>query len=77
MTWDSFDGLKTVLYGHFSAGISGHSLVHSDTGGYTMLDILNLKYDRSKELLLRWIEMNTFTNSMLRTHPGSNPEKSA
>lgn len=32
-TWDEFDGLRTVINGHISSGLSGLSLMHSDLGG--------------------------------------------
>jgi alpha-glucosidase (family GH31 glycosyl hydrolase) len=40
-----------------TSGISGYSLEHSDIGGYTAIDNPVLRYHRSKELLLRWIEL--------------------
>ena len=56
-----------MLYGIFSSGVSGHSLVHSDVGGYTVLKVsILLNYVRSKELLLRWIELSTFSDSLIR-----------
>ena len=48
-------------------------LEHSDIGGYTALDYPLLKYHRSKELLLRWIERGAFT-TVFRTHEGNIPE---
>jgi sulfoquinovosidase len=51
-SWDSFDGINSVIFGHFSSGILGHSLVHSDIGGYTVVNIPPLfRYVRTKELL--------------------------
>ena len=32
-TWDENDGLKSVVNGHLSSGLSGLSLMHSDIGG--------------------------------------------
>lgn len=37
VSWDQYDGIKTVLVGFLSGGIGGHSLSHSDIGGYTMV----------------------------------------
>lgn len=56
--------------------MSGYTLGHSDIGGYTTVHGIKhlLSYDRSKELLLRWIEMNTFSDMIMRTHVGSNPK---
>ena len=68
VSWDNFDGLKTVLNGFLSSGISGHSLTHSDIGGYTQVPFIHI---RSKELLLRWIEISTFGSAIFRTHIGS------
>eukprot|EP01084_Bolivina_argentea_P009502 17743_1 len=55
VTWDSYDGIRSVLYALFSGGISGHSLSHSDIGGYTMLNNVLFHYERSCELLMRWM----------------------
>lgn len=73
VTWDSYDGLKTAIISMLSSSISGFALTHSDIGGYTTFDFYNiLSYTRSKELLLRWIEMSAFT-PVYRTHLGSVP----
>jgi alpha-glucosidase len=63
------DGLASVIVGALSAGMSGFGLSHSDTGGYTSL------FDncRTKELFLRWAEMNVFSPFM-RTHEGNRPD---
>ena len=72
VTWDAHDGIKTALIGLLSSGLSGFSLNHSDTGGYTAVDNFTPFYKRSKELLKRWTEMNAFT-AVLRTHEGNVP----
>ena len=69
VTWDHYDGIKTVLTGYLSSGISGHSLTHSDIGGYTQFPFF---FTRTKELLLRWIEFSAFGSAIFRTHMGSN-----
>lgn len=74
--WDSFDGIATVIPALTSSGMSGWSLSHSDIGGFLGIDILFLKYKRSQELLLRWLELNTFT-SLLRTHASNRPDLSS
>jgi alpha-glucosidase len=82
-TWDEFDGLKTAVTGLLSGGVSGFSLLHSDVGGYNAM-VLKVGDDRvpipvmgrSKELLMRWAELNAFT-CVLRTHEGNNPFISA
>lgn len=76
VTWSEYDGIKTAVTGLLSGGISGYALNHSDIGGYTTiptpwyLPVSN--YYRSKELELRWIELNAFT-SVFRTHEGNRP----
>lgn len=37
VSWDKHDGLKSALVGALSGGIGGHSITHSDIGGYTMV----------------------------------------
>jgi alpha-glucosidase (family GH31 glycosyl hydrolase) len=71
--WDEHDGIKSAVTGLLSSGLSGYSLEHSDIGGYTAIDNPLLEYHRSKELLLRWIELGAFT-SVFRTHEGNIPE---
>ena len=71
-----------MLYGLFSANLMGHSVVHSDIGGYTMLhiekaDIVLFDYRRSEELLMRWMELSAFSDFLFRSHPGNIPETSA
>ncbi len=75
VTWDRHDGIKTALTGLISSGLSGHSLSHSDIGGYLAVDVPLIKITRSKELLMRWIEFNAFT-AVFRSHEGSNPGSS-
>ncbi len=76
-SWDGFDGIKTALIGLLSSGLSGFSLNHSDIGGYTAaaLKVLGVPwgYRRTRELFMRWAEMNAFT-AMFRTHEGNNPQ---
>jgi alpha-glucosidase (family GH31 glycosyl hydrolase) len=71
--WDEHDGIKSAVTGLLSSGLSGYSLEHTDIGGYTTIDHLLLKYHRSKELLLRWIELAAFT-TVFRTHEGNRPK---
>ncbi len=75
-TWDKYDGLASALHGLINGGLSGISLNHSDTGGYTSLSYLKLGYTREAELLKRWAEMNAFT-AVLRTHEGNQPTANA
>ena len=62
------DGLCTVICAALSAGMSGFGLSHSDIGGYTSM----YEKVRTKELFLRWAEMNAFT-PVMRTHEGNRP----
>ncbi len=73
VSWDRHDGIKSALTGMLSGGVSGYSLNHSDTGGYTAISTRVKNYHRSKELLLRWTEFSAFT-AILRTHEGSQPK---
>ena len=80
-SWDEYDGIKTAVVGLLSGGVSGFSLLHSDTGGYV---VLKFSLDgrqvpliaRSPELLMRWMELNAFT-AVFRTHEGLDPAVAA
>ena len=43
MTWDEDDGLGSAVVGLVSSGLSGYSMVHSDIGGYTAIDLSVIK----------------------------------
>ncbi len=73
VTWDAHDGIKTAVIGLLSSGLSGFSFNHSDIGGYTTFSMPLLGYQRSRELLFRWMELNAFT-TIYRTHEGNQPE---
>jgi alpha-glucosidase len=79
--WSEYDGIKTAVVGMLSGGVSGGSLIHSDTGGYSAfrLDVAGREIPiiaRTPELHMRWTELNAFT-AVLRTHEGLVPEISA
>ena len=79
VNWGENDGITSALKGMLSSGFSGFSISHSDTGGYTsfqspLLEPFKEGFSRSKELLMRWLEMNAFT-AILRTHEGNQPTK--
>ena len=76
VSWDGYDGMRTALTGLLTSGLSGFSLNHSDTGGYTTVNSPVLRFQRSSELMSRWTEMNAFT-AVLRTHEGNFPEANA
>ncbi len=67
--WSVDDGLISVVPATLSLAMSGYGITHSDAGGYTTYGKL---LSRSKELLLRWMEMDVFT-PLLRTHEGNQP----
>lgn len=76
VTWDAFDGMKTSVTALMSSGLSGMVFNHSDIGGYTTISSPIKDYHRSKELLMRWMELNAFT-VVFRTHEGNDPDKNA
>lgn len=73
---DRFDGLHSALVGILNGGMTGFGLAHSDIGGYTSLDykMFGLVYQRDEEILQRWIEMSTFSDAVMRTHPSLDPD---
>jgi alpha-glucosidase len=73
LSWSAYDGIKSSVTGLLSSGISGFSLNHSDIGGFMTMPYPFTQYRRSKELLLRWMEMNAFT-TVFRTHEGNLPD---
>lgn len=66
--WSVDDGLPSVIPATLSLAMSGYGITHSDAGGYTTI----MQMRRTKELLMRWIEMNAFS-PLLRTHEGNQP----
>lgn len=73
VSWSEYDGIKTVVTGLLSSGLSGYVYNHSDIGGYTTITHWLKNYHRSKELFLRWTELSAFT-PIFRTHEGNQPE---
>lgn len=67
--WPVDDGLASVIPAALSAGMMGNGISHSDIGGYTTLHGMK----RSKELLMRWVDMAAFT-PIMRTHEGNRPD---
>uniref|UniRef100_A0ACD5VXA3 Uncharacterized protein n=1 Tax=Avena sativa TaxID=4498 RepID=A0ACD5VXA3_AVESA len=72
VSWQANDGIKSSVLGLLSGGLSGIPLNHSDVGGYCTVDLPLLRYRRSEELLMRWMEVNAFT-VVFRTHEGNKP----
>ena len=70
--WTKDDGIGSVITGTLSLALSGFCITHSDTGGYTTNEYLG----RSKELLMRWMEMNVFS-PLFRFHEGNQPRRNA
>lgn len=68
--WSVDDGLPSVIPATLSLAMSGFGLTHSDVGGYTTI----MHMTRSKELLLRWEEMNVFS-PLYRSHEGNQPSR--
>lgn len=73
VSWDEHDGIKSSVTGLLSGGMSGFAFNHSDIGGYTTIARPFVRHTRSKELLLRWIELAAF-QVVFRTHEGNLPE---
>ncbi|KAG6690960.1 hypothetical protein I3842_10G039800 [Carya illinoinensis] len=72
VSWQANDGIKSAVTGLLSSGLSGYAFNHSDIGGYCAVNLPFIKYRRSEELLLRWMELNAFT-TVFRTHEGNKP----
>ena len=68
--WSEDDGLPSVIPATLSLAMSGCGIAHSDVGGYTTI----MHMTRSKELLLRWEEMNVFS-PLFRSHEGNQPSR--
>lgn len=66
--WSADDGLPSVIPATLSLAMSGFGVTHSDVGGYTT--VMHMR--RSKELLMRWEEMNAFS-PLFRFHEGNRP----
>ena len=73
VSWDNRDGIKSALNGILTGGLSGLTLSHSDIGGYTATPGRH----RSKELLMRWMELSAFSDAVYRTHQGNRPHHNA
>ncbi|KAL3695387.1 hypothetical protein R1sor_009463 [Riccia sorocarpa] len=72
VSWQRHDGIKSAVTGLLAGGLCGFSLNHSDIGGYCTVDVPFLRYRRTEELLLRWMELNAFS-TIFRTHEGNAP----
>ncbi len=68
--WSIDDGIGSVIPATLSLAMSGYGLTHSDVGGYTTI----MHMTRSKELLMRWEEMNIFS-PLYRSHEGNQPSR--
>eukprot|EP00271_Cylindrocystis_brebissonii_P014014 TRINITY_DN3484_c0_g1_i1.p1 TRINITY_DN3484_c0_g1~~TRINITY_DN3484_c0_g1_i1.p1 ORF type:complete len:478 (+),score=91.49 TRINITY_DN3484_c0_g1_i1:387-1820(+) len=72
VSWQRHDGIKSAVAGLLSSGLAGFAYNHSDIGGYTTVPHRLVLYQRSEELLQRWMEVNAFT-VVFRTHEGNLP----
>ena len=70
--WSVDDGLPSVIPATLSLAMSGFGITHSDVGGYTTI----MQMTRSRELLMRWEEMNVFS-PLFRSHEGNQPSRNA
>ena len=65
------------MMGLLNGGLSGFSMGHSDIGGYTSIHEslagYNFTVERNNELLMRWIEMSTYSDIIMRSHPSNKP----
>jgi len=80
-SWDEYGGIKSAVVGMLSGGVSGFSLLHSDSGGFTTMSfkLAGNKVPviaRSNELFQRWLELGALS-AVFRTHEGLDPEISA
>lgn len=75
VSFQDHDGLPSTIVALNSSGVSGIAINHSDIGGYTTIKSpwYFPNYYRSKELFLRWAEVNAFT-PIYRTHEGNRPK---
>lgn len=74
ISYDGFDGMKTLIPAALSVGLSGMAWVHSDIGGYNSLfsnSSSGMYFVRDGEILMRWTEFAAFGSSLFRTHVGS------
>jgi alpha-glucosidase len=80
VSWDAYDGIKAGLVGLLTSGLTGFSLNHTDVGGYSTFSLpvmgVEFGHKRSKELLLRWMELGAF-GCVFRTHEGSMPQENS
>ena len=80
-SWRREDGIQSTVNALIASGFSGFAFNHTDIGGYIATTIPRIpfripgiSFTRSKELLLRWIELNAFT-PVFRTHEGNQPAR--
>ena len=74
-TYDRNDGMHSALIGQLNGGLSGFTLTHSDIGGYTNVnDINGHQIMRNQDILMRWVELSTFSDVIMRSHPSNLPD---
>ena len=52
-SWDQYDGMRSALSAMLSGGLSGISMTHSDTGGYTEFRERIYNMLRTEKMLIR------------------------
>ncbi len=70
--WGRHDGIGSVVPSLLSSGLSGIAVNHGDVGGFTSVRRFPVRMVRSRELLLRWIELGAFS-PVFRTHESLRP----
>jgi len=75
VAWDRFDGMHSGLIGLLNGGMSGFTIGHCDIGGFTAIKAISQETSwlRTPELNRRWIEMATFSDPIMRSHPTNLP----
>jgi alpha-glucosidase len=71
-SWGKHDGIGSVVPSLLSSGLSGIAVNHGDVGGFTSVRRFPVRMVRSRELLLRWIELGAFS-PVFRTHESLRP----
>lgn len=69
-TFDAFNGMHSAVIGIMNSGLCGFTIGCSDIGGYTC----HASCMRTQRLVERWVEMNTFSDMVMRSHPSNMPE---
>lgn len=74
VNWGRHDGIGSVVPSLLSSGLSGMAVNHSDVGGFTAIKRFPVKLRRTRELLMRWIELGALS-PVFRTHECLRPDE--